>query len=340
MMDETTGELLSRHLDGDLSPDEERELKRRLEDDASLAAQLEAMRQIRSSIASLAASEHAPGELDRVLEPLLASRPERVVVRPWARWLAAAAVAVLGFTVVIEVNRRNPGPDIGAIARHADKGPSHFEEPFALAPLPTSSVPADEQPLGASDRLLASPVPDIELEEPLPLEVLGPLEGEIGSDGLSGMITDETAAAPLDGKAETEKKASTDRPKSAATLGTQREGAQTTEESARGRAQEMDRNAAPQPWDVSVPKGRAQLFVFINGTSAWSEFTPPRSCTPGRYTVRVTVRDGTVREAKPVGGPTSPLPSQRLCAAGLIIGLEIRDVADGEYQAEVVVERR
>jgi hypothetical protein len=34
------------------------------------------------------------------------------------------------------------------------------------------------------------------------------------------------------------------------------------------------------------------------------------------------------------------LPSQRLCAAGLIIDLEIEDVADGEYQAEIVVERR
>ena len=30
------------------------------------------------------------------------------------------------------------------------------------------------------------------------------------------------------------------------------------------------------------------------------------------------------------------MPSQRLCAAGLIIDLEIEDVADGEYQAEIV----
>ena len=36
----------------------------------------------------------------------------------------------------------------------------HSAEPterFSLAPLPTSSLPVDQQPLGAADRLLASP---------------------------------------------------------------------------------------------------------------------------------------------------------------------------------------
>jgi len=32
-------------------------------------------------------------------------------------------------------------------------------------------------------------------------------------------------------------------------------------------------------------------------------------------------------------------PSQRLCAAEIIVGLKVEDVADGEYPAEVVVER-
>jgi hypothetical protein len=201
-------------------------------------------------------------------------------------------------------------------------------------------VPAEEQPLGASDRLLASPIPDVEMEVPLPLEVLGPLEGEVGSEGLASTTTNEAVADPSGGMATTEEKASSGRPKSASPLSTKRDQAPTTEESARDRAHEMDRNAAPQPWDVDLPKGRAQLFVFIDGESAWREFTPPRTCKTGRYPVRITVRSGTVREAKPVGGAASSLPSQRLCAAGLIIDLEIDDVADGEYQAEVVVERR
>lgn len=340
MMDETTSELLSRHLDGDLSPGEELELMRRLEGDAELAAQLEAMRRVRASIAALAASERVPGELDSVLEPLLANRPEPQAVRPWARWLATAAVVVLGLTVIIEVNRRNPGPDIGSIARHADKGPSHSGEPFALAPLPTSSVPVEEQPLGASDRLLASPIPDVEMEEPPPLEVLGPLEGEVGSQGLTGTTEDKSVAAPSGDIAPTEKEASTGRPKGAAPLSTKGDQAARTQEPARDRAHEIDRNGAPQPWDADLPKGRAQLFVFIDGKAAWREFTPPRTCKPGRYTARITIRDGTVREARSVGGAASSLPSQRLCAAGLIIDLEIEDVADGEYQAEIVVDRR
>ena len=86
--------------------------------------------------------------------------------------------------------------------------------------------------------------------------------------------------------------------------------------------------------------GRAQLFVFIDGESAWREFTPAASCKPGRYSVRIVVANGAVREARPVGGAASATPSQRLCAAGLILDLEMAEVADGEYPAEVVVEPR
>jgi hypothetical protein len=334
MMDETIGELLSRHLDGDLSPDEERELMGQLENDASLAERLDALRRVRASVASLAATESVPAELDSVLEPLLSSQPEPLTIRPWARWLATAAVVVLGFTVVIEVNRRNPGPDIGSIARRADQGSSHSEGPFALAPLPTSSLPAEDQPLGASDRLLASPLPETELEDPLPLEVLGPLEGEVGSTG------DEIVDGDTGRAAAAEKKTSINRPKSGAPLATKDDRARAHQDREEARAQETDRYAAPQPWESDLPKGRAQLFVFIGGKSAWSEFTPSRNCKPGRYTVRITVSSGSVREAMPVGGAAEASPSHRLCAAELIIDLEIEGVSDGEYQAEIVVEHR
>jgi hypothetical protein len=166
MTDESIIELLSRHLDGDLDPVEARELATMLEDDSALAAKLESMAELRRSVAALAARDEVPAALDRVVEPLLSGRPEPLAARPWARWLATAAVVVLGATIVFEVNRRNPGPSIESLARIADEPRADSDQPFALAPLPTSSVPVEEQPLGASDRLLASPIPEIELEEP------------------------------------------------------------------------------------------------------------------------------------------------------------------------------
>lgn len=106
----------------------------------------------------------------------------------------------------------------------------------------------------------------------------------------------------------------------------------------KGSAQEPDRDAALQSWAASPPMGHAQLFIFINGKSAWRDFYPPATCKAGRYSVRVVVAGGAVREARPVGGAASAAPSQRLCAAGLVLDLEIDGVADGEYPAEIVVE--
>jgi hypothetical protein len=101
-----------------------------------------------------------------------------------------------------------------------------------------------------------------------------------------------------------------------------------------------DRDDALQPWDVPPPTGRAQLFIFIDGKSAWREFTPKDTCKPGRYALRIVVARGTVREVRPVGGAASAAPSQRLCAANLVLDLEIEGVTDGEYPAEVVVKPR
>lgn len=339
-MVETTTELLSRYLDGDLSTNEERELRNRLENDDSLAAQLDAMQRVRSSVAALAANDRVPAELDSVLEPLLKSRPEPVPVRSWARWLATAAAVVLGLAVVIDVNRRNPGPDIGAIARQAEKLSDRPKEPFPLAPLPTSSLPEEEQPLGASDRLLASPIPEIELAAPPPLEVLGPLERETGSDGTTGVSTGETADAERAGKAMVEKRAASRRPEGATAPIAKGDHGPAASQVAEDEARDIDRDAAMQSWEADSPRGRAQLFVFDDGRSAWREFTPTRSCKPGRYMVRITVSASTIREARPVGGAAAVSPSQRLCAAELIRDLEIEDLADGEYQAEIVIRRR
>jgi len=339
MMDETVSEILSRHLDGGLGPEEERMLTARLEAEPALAADLEAMRRIRSAVGALAASESTPTELDTLVEPLLRGKPEPLAARPWARWLATAAAVVFGLTVIIEVNRRNPGPSVGSIARMSDKGRTEPTERFSLAPLPTSSLPLEQQPLGASDRLLASPIPEIELEDPLPLEVLGPLEeGEgfepadetIGGEQV-GMVAESAAAL-----ADTDELKS--RPDQPAAPMAKRDRIQSNTPKKEADARVGGRGAAMQSWEADPPRGRARLFVFINGESAWREFTPSATCKPGRYTVRIVVGGGEVREARPVGGAAAASPSQRLCAAQLVIDLEIEDVADGEYPAEVVVE--
>jgi hypothetical protein len=101
-----------------------------------------------------------------------------------------------------------------------------------------------------------------------------------------------------------------------------------------------DRDDALRPWEGTPPTGRAQLFIFIDGKSAWREFTPKDACKPGRYAARIVVGRGVVREVRPVGGAASATPSQRLCAANLVLDLEIEGVADGEYPAEVVVKPR
>lgn len=342
-MDETIVEILSRHLDGDLDTEEELALSARLEAEPALAEELEAMRRVRRSVADLASRAEVPGELDALIDPLRRGRPEPVVLRPWARWLATAAAVILGAAVVIEINRLHPGPSVESLAKLRNEGrPAEPTERFTLAPLPTSSLPVDQQPLGASDRLLASPVPDVELDDPPPLEVLGPLtEGEIPAfedRDAAGVPLDEvqemSAAVAQDKDA---KKGERFRP-AAPDERSDLDGAPRREE--KGSTREAGRGAALQSWEAAPPMRRAQLFVFINGKSAWREFTPSSSCKAGRYAVRIVVGDGIVREARPVGGAASAAPAQRVCAAELVRDLEIEGVADGEYPAEIVVEAR
>jgi hypothetical protein len=343
MTDETILEILSRHLDGDLNADEEVALSARLDAEPALANELETMRRIRRSVAALASSEQLPPELDSLVDPLLRGKPEPIALRSWARWLATAAAVVLGATVIIEVNRRNPGPSIESMAKLRKQGhPAEPTERFTLAPLPTSSLHVEQQPLGASDRLLASPAPDIELDDPVALEVLGPLEeGEVQTvddQKISGGPVDEIQ--PMGSAAAEDKGA-----KKGESLRTTVPGEKDDLDHAPQRkesdgALEGGRGAALQSWAASPPMGQAQLFVFVNGKSAWRDFTPPATCKAGRYSVRIVVAGGAVREARPVGGAASAAPSQRLCAAGLILDLEIDEVADGEYPAEIVVKPR
>jgi hypothetical protein len=77
----------------------------------------------------------------------------------------------------------------------------------------------------------------------------------------------------------------------------------------------------------------------MDGETAWRSFETETRCQSGRYVVRIRVNNEVVRDVWPVGIPPAA-PSQRLCAAEIVSGLKIENVSDGEYPAEVVVERR
>lgn len=340
MLDDHLNELLSRYLDGDLDADEVETLEARLRSEPALQRELKTLRQIQQSVAALADAETVPPELDSVVDPLLRGRPESIVARPWARWLATAAALVLGVTVILEVNRRNPGPAIESFARATEESRQATPvDRFALAPLPTSSVPPEKQPLGASDRLLASPIPEVELDDPPPLEVLGPLAEQVGVSPADDVAARKDSALVTVAPAEVaEEPAPKRRQQEAAPPATKDE--QERRRTDAGETRAGARGETLQSWDAAPPMGRGQLFVFIDGRSAWREFTPSATCKPGRYSVRIVVAEGRVHEARPVGGAASASPSQRLCAADLVLDLEIEEVDDGEYPAEVVVESR
>ena len=298
-------ERLSRFIDGDLDPAEERDLKARLKTEPALAAELASLISVRRSLAALATREQAPAELDSLVKPLLRGRPEPIAVRPWARWLATAAIVVVGLTVIYEVNFGHRVPRVeDKLARRSSQPVLEPTERFALAPFPTSSIPPEKQLIGVGERLLASPIPDVE-PDPLPaLEVPGPLEEGAG-DELSRPRDN------MEGRAKTE------------------------DVSSRGAA-----SSGIRLWRDQTTTGRGQLFIFVEGKTAWRDFETTAFCSPGRYAVRVKISGDVVLEVWPVGGATADKTSHRLCAGQLIVGLTIAGVPAGEYAAEVVVEPR
>jgi hypothetical protein len=308
---------------------------------------LTALQELRHSLHQLAEREEPPPKLDTLMETLRRAAPERPGARPWVRWLGAAAAVMLGLTVVLEVNRRYSAPSLEKHDQPAVRTRVHEPtERFQLAPLPTSSVPEEEQLLGVSDRLLASPIPEPELSDLPPMEVIGPLEeGEknVQEHPQTSSVL-EGATQPVSGRREGREKdagmADTDasRPQPAEKE-KKRQSGPRDDVAVGALSQKAGKEAAPLPWNDEKRTGSAQLFVFINGETAWQEFKPDVYCPPGRYAVRVEIVAGVVKAAWPLGGASSSSPSQRLCSGELVLGVEIKDAPDGRYQAEVVVER-
>ena len=344
-MEDARVERLSRFIDGDLDQAEERDLRARLESEPALAAELNSLIAVRRSLAALATRERAPAELDSLVEPLLRGRPEPIAVRPWARWLATAAIVVVGLTVIYEVNFGHRVPRVeDKLARRSSQPVLEPTERFALAPFPTSSIPPEKQLIGVGERLLASPIPDVE-PDPLPaLEVPGPLEEGAGDelsrprdnyvgsksrhegevDGMSAPWAEEprARAAPL-------------APPPTSKADPVEGRAKTEDVSSRGAA-----SSGIRLWRDQTTTGRGQLFIFVEGKTAWRDFETTAFCSPGRYAVRVKISGDVVLEVWPVGGATADKTSHRLCAGQLIVGLTIAGVPAGEYAAEVVVEPR
>lgn len=171
MIDEATQELLSRHLDGDLEPGERRLLEARLEAEPSLAAELADLGRLRDGLRALAARDEPPANLDAAVEPLRRSAPPTPVLRPAYRWLALAATLLIGATVTLRVAQRASTP----LAPAPAPARGLRDAPYQLRPLPTSSVPEDEELIGAADHLLASPPPTPVLPEPSVHTAVGPL---------------------------------------------------------------------------------------------------------------------------------------------------------------------
>lgn len=345
-MDEITVLLLSRYVDGDLGPAETSDLEERLRQDAQLQKDLAALRSLRSAVAATAERDEPPAELDRLMEPLRRGVPEGPKVRPWLRWAGMAAAAVLAVTVVYEVDQRTPGPKLETRPRGADQ--SRAAEPtrrFALAPLPTASTPEEEQPLGAADRLLASPIPEREVAVAPPvLEVLGPLNneeekvfathdagqphaGEVAPAPPSGAMGDSDAAAD-GGRSAARKTLSSAEPMA------NRSTAPSTSEGGKRNETATIGEMAPMSFDGA---GTGRLYVAVDGKTIWRGFDPKRRCPPGRHIVRLDIAAGVVVKALPFGGVQSLAPAET-CAADLVHGLEIEGVPDGEYRAEVVVD--
>jgi hypothetical protein len=76
----------------------------------------------------------------------------------------------------------------------------------------------------------------------------------------------------------------------------------------------------------------------MEAETAWRGFEPDGPSEAGRYALRIRVEGGVVREVWPVANP--PAPARQVRASQLVLGLEVDNVPDGEYAAEVVVEPR
>jgi|GEM_PF-5167045 len=343
MIDEATLELLSRHLDGDLTPSERTLVEARLAAEPGLAAELAGLERVRDGLRALAARERPPATLDAALEPLRHSAPPAPGLRPAYRWLALAATLLIGATVTFRVAQRAPTTTTDP-APPAREVRAARDTPYPLRPLPTSAVPEDQQLLGAADHLLASPPPTPALPEPPVHTALGPLTEE-----------ERQLTAP----AESEPRRQREEP------GREKARAQARDEEGYGAAASVAGETPRQAVEIAR-KGEAGLASVDAastrlGPTAHAE-SGPREAAPQRTTVTLTTSSGpvVVRLATRVVGGVAERPVLVTVRGGIIsavraastnelpplpedlvrelTGVALEAVADGEYDATLRVD--
>ena len=210
MIDEAMAERLSRYLDGDLTDSESAELEALLQSDAELAAELDGLRRLQLAVRLAADRMEPPDALDTLIEPLRTGQPHAPRrLNPAIRWMGVAAGVALAVTVALEVARRSPAPSTSPRPPAPSPAAAPDEsEIFQLQPLPTSPIPQDEELIGASDRLLASPVNEPQADEPEALDVRGPLPVPKDTNPTPGRLQESerpstVGADRLDGKGRT-----------------------------------------------------------------------------------------------------------------------------------------
>lgn len=311
MIDDAMAERLSRYLDGDLAEAESAELEALLQSDTELAAELEGLRRLQVAVRLAADRMDPPEALDTLLEPLRTGQPHAPRrLNPAIRWLGMAAGAALAVTVVVEVARQNSTQPLPA--RSAAPSPAAApgeSEIFQLQPLPTSPIPQEEELIGASDRLLASPINEPQADEPEALDVRGPLPGPVDTNEKSGRLQ----------KSERRSTGGEDR----------RNGTGQTEQAiaaAPGVSSSVQRDGSKELRELHHTRDQTVTVIVEahDGTAvAVIDLPVDRWVLPAE----ITISAGVISEVHSVGSD-----ADALAAADVLVGHPVDGVADGRYR--------
>ena len=144
-------ELISAHLDGELSDAEGEHVRRSVAEDPSLARHAEELAKVRSFVRDLPPVDPPFGVLERMVLDLRRFRPSRTMVS--ATWGAAAAAVVMVVALAPSVSPPEVAPDVEALAARREVVAT---EPIAaIQPVDDGyeAVPLDELDVEAPDEL-------------------------------------------------------------------------------------------------------------------------------------------------------------------------------------------
>ncbi len=348
-MDESLRELVSRHLDGDLDDAESSRLMARAETDSELAFEIETTSELRAAVRAVADRMEPPAALDRVLEPLRQAPPvPSPRARPVFRWLGIAAAVVLGVTVATEMARRNPTPTLSPTPSRQHRPVAERDEVFKLAPLPTA-VENDNRPLGAADHLLEEEPALPAVSDPVPLEVIGPLDTAAPeADRAESTAPEDLRSADDAGEFalrqdEAARPAPAKRGAGSGVVGSVELKAES-ELTRQGIPTDADRPSAAELAVVGKdgqakaagepPKMEVSVVLLIDDVVVW--LGSSTSCQAGRWPVRIEVAENAVSAIAPVTAEDKEKQA-RSCIPDEVIGSPLDGVANGTHLGELIV---